>query len=128
MRREIRTDRAPAPIGPYSQAVLLEGDGLLFTAGQIALDPTTGELAGNVEEQTVRVMENLKAVIEEAGGTMEGIVKTTIYLKNVDDFPRVNAVYERYFGKPPFPARSTVEVSALPRGALVEIEAVVKIS
>jgi 2-iminobutanoate/2-iminopropanoate deaminase len=126
MLKEIVTDRAPRPIGPYSQAVIGEGRRLLFTAGQIALDVDTGNIvSGGIEEQTRRVLDNLRAVIEEAGGKMEGVIKTTIFLAHMSDFPQVNAVYETYFRKPPYPARSTVEVAALPRGALVEVDAVV---
>ncbi|MFQ6103041.1 MAG: RidA family protein [Candidatus Glassbacteria bacterium] len=122
------TDKAPAPIGPYSQAICLEEEGLLFTAGQIAIDPGTGQMvAGGIEEQTRMVLENLKAVIKAAGSDTGKTVKTTIYLKNMDDFPKVNAIYETYFSRQPYPARSTVEVASLPKGALVEIDAVVKI-
>jgi len=124
--KEVFTDRAPKPIGPYSQAVIHRGTGLLFTAGQIALDADTGDIvSGGVEEQTRRVLDNLTAVIEEAGGKMEGVIKTTIFLAHMSDFPKVNAVYETYFRGPPYPARSTVEVAALPREALVEVDAVV---
>jgi 2-iminobutanoate/2-iminopropanoate deaminase len=122
---EIGTGNAPKPIGPYSQAVLVKGQGLLFTAGQIGLDPATGEMvSGGVEEQAHRVLENLKAIIEAANGTLEDVVKTTIYLKNMGDFSKVNTVYASYFATRPYPARSTVEVASLPKGALVEIDAV----
>ena len=126
--KAIASDKAPTPIGPYSQAVFLEEEGLLFTAGQIALDPETGQMVpGTIEEQTRIVLENLKVVIEAAGGTMGDIVKTTIYLQDMSDFQKVNAIYETYFMEPPYPARSTVQVASLPKGALVEIDAVVKI-
>jgi 2-iminobutanoate/2-iminopropanoate deaminase len=129
MKREIVTAKAPEAIGPYSQAILIEETGLLFTAGQIALDPGTGQMStGGVEEQTEKVLDNLTAVIEAAGGNLEGVVKTTIYLSDMGNFPKVNAVYEKYFNKPPFPARTTVEVASLPNGALVEMDTVVKLS
>ncbi|MEO0226109.1 MAG: RidA family protein [candidate division WOR-3 bacterium] len=122
-RSEIfKTDKAPAAIGPYSQAV---GFGqFIFTAGQIGLDPKTGTLVqGGIENQTRQVLENIKAVIEGAGSSLEKVLKTTIYLKNLDDFAKVNEIYARYFSKEP-PARSTVEVANLPKGALIEIEAI----
>jgi len=125
MLKEVVTDRAPRPIGPYSQAVIVSGTGLLFTAGQIAMDPVSGEMVeGGVEEQTRLVLDNLQAVIEGAGGKMNGVIRTTIFLASMTDFPKVNAVYETYFKEPPFPARTTVEVAALPKGALVEVDAV----
>ena len=128
MIKKIETNNAPAPIGPYSQAVLIEAMGFVFTAGQIALDADSGEMiVGGVEDQTFKVMENLKAVIEAAGGNMGSVIKTTIFLKDMADFPKVNTVYERYFSTPPYPARSTVEVASLPKDALVEIDAVVKV-
>ncbi|MFH1074551.1 MAG: RidA family protein [Candidatus Firestonebacteria bacterium] len=118
----IHTDKAPKAIGPYSQAV--KAGNLVFISGQIALDPVTGiRVTGGVEVQTKRVMDNLKAVVEAAGGSMEKIVKTTIYLKNIEDFKFVNVVYEKYFSAN-FPARATVGVSGLPKGVDVEIEAV----
>lgn len=125
MAKEITTTKAPQPIGPYSQAVLIENLRLLFSAGQIGADPATGEIVpGGIEEQTRRALENLRGVIEAAGGSLEGIVKTTIYLASMGDFPKVNSIYGNYFAKGPYPARSTVEVAALPKGALVEIDAV----
>lgn len=119
----IHTDNAPGAIGPYSQAAI--ANGLLFTAGQIALDPATGEMStGNVREQTEIVMRNLTAVITEAGATWADVVKTTVYLHDMAAFPTVNEIYGRWLGEAR-PARSTVQVSALPRGGLVEIDAVV---
>jgi 2-iminobutanoate/2-iminopropanoate deaminase len=121
-RRTILTDRAPKPIGPYSQAVLV--DGWLYCSGQIPLDPATGQMvAGNVRAQADRVLRNLQAVVEAAGGTLRDVVKTTIFLQSIDDFPAVNEVYAAFFPSDP-PARSTVEAARLPKGALVEIEAV----
>lgn len=122
-RKEIvATGNAPAAIGPYSQAV--QTGGFLFVSGQIPLDPDSGELvAGSIAEQTRQVMENVKAILAAAGLDMERIVKTTIYLADLDDFATVNAIYGEYFAGDP-PARATVQVSRLPRGARVEIEAI----
>lgn len=120
--RIVQTDKAPAAIGPYSQATIA-GD-FLFTAGQIALDPATGQIVqGDVTVQAERVMRNLTAVLEAAGTAWPNVVKTTVYLQDMADFPRVNEVYGRMIGDAR-PARSTVQVSALPRGVLVEIDAV----
>jgi 2-iminobutanoate/2-iminopropanoate deaminase len=119
----VHTDQAPAAIGPYSQGVV--ANGLLFTAGQIALDPATGQVvAGDVVAQTERVMQNLSAILATAGASWGDVVKTTVYLHDMNDFPRVNEVYGKALGDAR-PARSTVQVSALPRGVLVEIDAVV---
>ena len=116
------TKNAPAPIGPYSQAV--EVGGFLFCSGQIAIDPATGELNnGTVTEQTELVMKNVGAVLEAAGYSFDNVVKTTIFLTDMADFPAVNEVYGRYFKSAP-PARSTVAVAGLPRGVKVEIEVV----
>ena len=118
----INTYKAPKAIGPYSQAVKYEN--FLFVSGQIALDPKTGELVGStVEEQTRQVMENIKAILEEAELNFNHVVKTTIYLKNINDFDKVNRVYGEYFPEHK-PARATIEVSNLPKGALVEIEVI----
>jgi len=123
----ISTKDAPAAIGPYSQAVRV-GD-TLFTSGQVALDPHTGNLVpGGIVEQTTRVLENLKAVLGAAGIDMIHVVKTTVFLKDMKDFAAMNEIYSRYFaptGVVP-PARSTVQVSALPKDALVEIECIAK--
>jgi 2-iminobutanoate/2-iminopropanoate deaminase len=121
----IATDKAPAAIGPYSQGV--RAGNLLFTAGQIPLDPATGQVAaGGITEQTTRVMENLKAILEEAGTSLAKAVKTTVYLKDMKDFAAMNAVYGEYLGAKGVapPARTTVEVSRLPKDVLVEIELV----
>ncbi|MDQ7056846.1 MAG: RidA family protein [Persephonella sp.] len=118
----IHTEKAPEAIGPYSQAVKYEN--LLFISGQIAIDPETQEFTGgDAKQQTERVMENIKAILEEAGLNFNHVIKTTIYLKNIQDFEAVNEVYGRYFTEHK-PARATVEVSNLPKGALVEIEAI----
>jgi len=118
----VHTENAPAAIGPYSQGVV--AGNLLFTAGQIALDPATGQIVqGDVTVQTERVMRNLTAVLESAGASWADVVKTTVYLQDMADFPRVNEVYGRMIGDAR-PARSTVQVSGLPRGVLVEIDAV----
>lgn len=124
--RTIHTDDAPAAVGPYSQAVGLPvGDReLLFLAGQIPLVPNTGELLeGPIEEQVDRVMRNLQAVLEAAGSGFEQVLKTTIYLRTMDDFAAVNEVYARYLGES-VPARATVAVAGLPKGVDVEIDAI----
>lgn len=118
----ILTQRAPAPIGPYSQAILHQG--VVFCSGQIALDPQTGELDGaGAAPQTRRVLDNLGAVLDQAGCSFADVVKTTVYLVEMNDFAAVNAVYEERFGESK-PARSTVAVAALPKGARVEIDCV----
>ena len=123
--RTVHTDRAPAAIGPYSQGVV--AGGFLFTAGQIALDPATGQIVeGDVVAQAERVMKNLTAVLTEAGTSSDRVVKTTVYLQDMADFPKVNDVYGRVIGSAR-PARSTVQVAGLPRGVLVEIDAVVAV-
>lgn len=124
----ISTHDAPAAIGPYSQAIRFSN--LLFTSGQVALDPATGTLIeGGVQEQTARALENLGAVLRAAGLGFQNVVKTTVFLKSMGDFAAVNEVYGRYFasGATP-PARSTVEVAGLPRNALVEIECIAAIA
>ncbi|SRR5258708_6259702 len=120
MKEPVHTDRAPNPIGPYSQAI--KANGFIFLSGQAALDPKTGQLiSGDVRQQTERTLENLKGVLEAAGGNLNHVVKVTVFLKNMNDFSAMNEVYTRYFGKVP-PARSTVEVARLPKDALVEID------
>lgn len=121
-RRIIATDRAPAAVGPYSQGV--RAGGLVFTAGQLGLVPGAGEFAGpDVESQTHQALQNLAAVLEAGGSCLEHVLKTTVFLADMAEFPRMNAVYAEFFGGQP-PARSTVQVAALPLGARVEIEAV----
>lgn len=125
MRNVISTDRAPAAIGPYSQAV--KANGLLFTAGQVAIDPATGNVIdGDVSEQTKQVLDNLKAVIETAGTDMSTVVKTTVFLTKPDDFAPMNKVYAQYFPKDP-PARTTIFVKSLPMNVAVEIDAIVQL-
>jgi len=120
-RTAISTPGAPAAIGPYSQAIAI--DDLVFCSGQLGLDPATGELAAGVEAQAERSMQNLTAVLAEAGLTFDDVLKTTIFLADMGDFAAVNAVYGRYMPDPP-PARSTIQAGALPKGGLVEIEAI----
>jgi 2-iminobutanoate/2-iminopropanoate deaminase len=123
--RTISTAHAPAAIGPYSQGII--ANGFLFTAGQIALDPATGNVVdGDVTVQTERVLANLAAILKAANASWDQVVKTTVYLAEMADFPRVNEVYARAFGAAR-PARSTVQVAGLPRGVLVEIDAVVAV-
>ncbi len=120
MREVITTDRGPKAIGPYSQAV--KANGFIFISGQIPLDPRTQELVeGDVARQTERVMENLKGIVEAAGSSLDRVVKTTVFLKDLADFPAMNEVYSRYFPANP-PARATVQVARLPRDVRVEIE------
>jgi len=122
-RQEVRTDEAPAPVGPYSQAIRA-GD-LVYASGQIPLDPASGEkVEGEIEDEARQVLANLKAVLEAAGSGMDRVVKATVYLTDLSLFPRVNAVYAEAFDVDPAPARVTVGVSALPLGALVEIDAI----
>jgi 2-iminobutanoate/2-iminopropanoate deaminase len=122
MKRQIATDSAPKAIGPYSQAI--EAGPYLFCSGQIALDPASGELvSGGVEVQTRQVLDNLRAVLEAAGSSLGQVVKTTVFLTDMADFPAMNRVYAEYFREAP-PARATVAVAGLPRGVAVEIEAV----
>ena len=120
-RRLVSTDNAPKAIGPYSQAVVAAG--LVHCSGQIALDPRSGELlAGDVRAQTERVLENLKAVLAAAGSDFARVVKCNVYLANIEDFAAMNAVYGRYFSGNEAPARATVGIGRLPKGALVEID------
>jgi 2-iminobutanoate/2-iminopropanoate deaminase len=124
-KQAVSTKAAPAAIGPYSQAVRIGG--FLYTSGQVALDPASGVLVtGGVAEQTVRVIENLKAVLAAGGASLAQVVKTTVFLKNIGDFATMNEVYARYFAAEDViaPARSTVEVARLPKDALVEIEVI----
>jgi 2-iminobutanoate/2-iminopropanoate deaminase len=118
----ITTEKAPKAIGPYSQAVRIEG--LVYTAGQIGLDPATMDLVGEgVEAQTLQVLTNLKHVLEAAGTDMDHVIKTTVFLDNMDDFSAMNTIYAEFFAENP-PARSTVSVKGLPKGARVEIEVI----
>jgi 2-iminobutanoate/2-iminopropanoate deaminase len=122
MQEEIKTDKAPKAIGPYSQAIV--ANGFVFASGQIPIDPATGELnTGTIEEQTRQVLKNLTAVLEAAGTSLHKVVKATVFLQDMNDFTRMNAVYGEFF-KPPYPARAAVQVARLPKDAKVEIEAV----
>ena len=125
MKTVIFTENAPAPIGPYNQAVL-KGD-TLYTSGQIALDPTTMELVlDDIETETKQVMENMKAVLEAAGMTFENVVKTTIFIMNMNDFAAINKVYGSYFNEKTAPARETVQVACLPKNVSIEISLIAK--
>ncbi|MCI8769884.1 MAG: RidA family protein [Lachnospiraceae bacterium] len=122
MKTEISTKNAPAAIGPYSQAI--EVNGMVYTSGMIPICPQTGELVtGSVEEQAEQALSNLKALVEASGSSMDRVVKTVVFIKNMDDFAKINAIYEKYFTEP-YPARSCVEVARLPKDVLLEIEAV----
>lgn len=126
MKTIIQTDQAPAAIGPYSQAV--QSGSLLFISGQIPIDPATGELvSGGFRPQTLQVLAHLKAVLAAAEATFEHVVKTTVFLADMADFPEFNALYADAFGDMEPPARSTLQVAALPKGALIEIEALAAI-
>lgn len=120
--KEIKTTGAPGPIGPYSQAVT--AGGMIFLSGQIPLDPASGELVtGDIGAQTRRVLENLAAVLKEAGSSMQAVVKTTIFMKDLSRFGEMNAVYGEFFSAP-YPARATVQAAALPKGVDIEIDAI----
>jgi len=126
MKKQIASDHAPKAIGPYSQAIV--HNGIIYCSGQIPLDPATGQMVeGDVAAQTVRVLENLKAVLEAAGAGFPDVLKTTVFLKNMSDFPKMNEVYGRYFPAVP-PARSTVEAARLPRDVQVEIDCIAAIA
>ena len=123
MKKIIATEKAPAAIGPYSQAI--DCGTFLITSGQVPIDPATGELVpGGVTEQARQSLCNIKAILAQAGLTMDHVVKTTVFLKNMSDFAAMNAVYAEFFTEGNYPARSAVEVGALPKGALVEIETI----
>ncbi|PPD58746.1 RidA family protein [Dehalogenimonas etheniformans] len=125
MKKEIiHTDQAPKAIGPYSQAV--KTSNLLFTSGQLPIDPATGEVSGDISVQTKRVLENLKAILTAAGGSLDDVVKATVFITDLSNFSAMNNVYSSYFKALP-PARSTVEVSGLAKNSLVEIEVVAQI-
>jgi len=120
MKDIVLTDRGPKPIGPYSQAI--KSNGLLFISGQVALDPKTGEFyGGDIRQQTERVLENLKGIVEAGGSHMSRAVKATVFLKDMNDFAAMNETYGKYFSSAP-PARTTIQVARLPKDALVEID------
>jgi len=120
MKKAISTDKAPKAIGPYSQAI--KANGFLFVSGQIPLDPVKGEIVGTtIEEQTHQVLKNLQAILEAVGSSMANVVKATVYLADLNDFSRMNAIYAQYFPEP-YPARAAFQVARLPREARIEIE------
>jgi len=126
MKNIIQTDKAPKAIGPYSQAI--KTDLMVYTAGQVGMDPSTGELvSGGIEEQTRQALKNLQNILAASGSSFEKVVKTTVFLNDMNDFAKMNAIYAESFPENP-PARSTVAVAALPKGALVEIEVVALLS
>jgi 2-iminobutanoate/2-iminopropanoate deaminase len=122
MKNVVATNRGPKPIGPYSQAI--KANGFIYLSGQVALDPKSGEIVGSdIRQQTERVFENIIGILEAAGANLHHVIKTTVFLKDMNDFPAMNEVYARYFTAAA-PARSTVEVSRLPKDTLVEIEVI----
>jgi|SRR6476646_4567194 len=124
-RKVIRTEQAPAPVGPYNQAIAASGQ-LVFVAGQIALDPQTGTIVGegDVVRQTEQVMANLEAILKEAGATFADVVRTTVFLADMDDFAAVNSIYARHFDEATAPARACVQVARLPKDVRVEIDCI----
>lgn len=122
--KEIKTNKAPAAIGPYSQAIVTGN--ILFTSGQIPINPDTGVIPDGADEQANQVFINLKNLLEEAGTSIDNVVKTTVFIKNMEDFAKINEIYEKYFSRP-YPVRSCVEVARLPKDVLIEIEAIAKI-
>ncbi|MBQ2741386.1 MAG: RidA family protein [Oscillospiraceae bacterium] len=122
--KEIQTNNAPAAVGPYSQAVVTNN--MLFTSGQIPVNPLTGEIPDGIEAQANQVFTNLKNLLEAAGTSIAKTIKTTVFIQNMDDFAKVNQIYEAYFSAP-YPARSCVEVSKLPKGVLIEVEAIAEV-
>lgn len=124
MKKELKSEAAPKAIGPYSMAI--ESDGLIYTSGQLGLDPVTGKLVStDIEAQTTQVMKNLEAVLKAANVTFNDVIKTTIFCVNLADFPKINKIYGSFL-KEPFPARSTLQVAALPLGGLIEIEMIAR--
>ncbi|GAB6160404.1 RidA family protein [Howardella ureilytica] len=121
MQRVIKTDRAPGAIGPYSQAI--EVNGMLYTSGVIPVDPATGEIGNSIEQQAEQAFTNICNLVEDAGSSVDKIIKTTVFIKNMDDFGKINDIYMKHF-KEPFPARSCVEVARLPKDVLLEIECI----
>lgn len=122
--KQISTNNAPAAIGPYSQAIVTGG--MLFCSGQIPIDPATGNIPEGVEAQAEQALTNVKNLIEAAGSSIDNVVKTTVFIKNMDDFGKINEIYAKYFTEP-FPARSCVEVARLPKDVLLEVEAIVEL-
>ncbi len=124
MKEIIKTDKAPGAIGPYSQGVRIEN--LIFTSGQIAINPQTGKISESIEEQTKQVLENIKEILEAGGTNINNVIKTTVFLKNMNDFEKMNSIYETYFINEK-PARSAIEVSRLPKDVKIEIEVIAHI-
>lgn len=124
MKEIVETKAAPGAIGPYSQAIKLNG--MVYTSGQLPVDPETGAMPDGADKQAEQSLKNLKAVVEAAGSSMDKVVKTTVFIKHMDDFARINEVYAKFFDAP-YPARSCVEVARLPKDALVEIECIAEI-
>lgn len=122
--KEIKTTNAPAAIGPYSQAI--ECNGLLFTSGQIPVNPTSGEIPQGVYEQAMQAFTNVKNLIEASGGSVDNVIKTTVFIKDMNDFATINEVYAKFFTEP-YPARSCVEVARLPKDVLLEVETIVEL-
>lgn len=122
--REIKTNRAPAAIGPYSQAIIMGS--LVFTSGQIPVNPETGEIPDGAQAQAKQVFENIKNLLDASGTSIDNVVKTTVFIKNMEDFSKINEIYQEYFTQP-YPARSCVEVAKLPKGVLIEVEAIAEI-
>lgn len=125
MKDVVLTDKGPKPIGPYSQAI--RANGFLYVSGQVALDPKTGDFVGtDIRQQTEKTLENIKGILEAAGSNLHHVVKTTVFLKDMNDFAAMNEAYSKYFSQAP-PARSTVQVARLPKDALVEIEVIAEL-
>lgn len=125
MKKPIATTKAPAAIGPYAQGNIVGG--LIFSSGQIPLDPATGAFPEGIEAQTKQSLENVKAILEEAGSSMDKVIKTTVFLKDMNDFAVMNQVYGSFFKEGAYPSRSAVEVARLPKDALVEIEVIAEV-
>lgn len=125
MKKIIATNNAPAAIGPYSQGIQIGN--LVYTSGQIPVDPATGVMPATIEEQTRTSLSNVKAILEQAGSGMDKVIKTTVFLKDMNDFAAMNEVYKSFFEEGSFPARSAVQVARLPKDALVEIEAIAEV-
>lgn len=127
IKQAVHSEQAPKAIGPYSQAIVYNG--IAYLSGQIALDPVSGQvIEGGIEAQTERVMENLKAVLGAAGSSFKQVLKTTVFLADMAEFPKMNEVYGRYFADGPAPARATVQAAGLPRGVRVEIECIAAVT
>ena len=122
--KEIKTNNAPQALGPYSQGIIMNN--IIFASGQIGINPENGIIASTIEEQAKQALKNLKAVLEAGGASMQNVVKTTVFIKNMDDFAKVNEIYAEFFTEP-YPARSCVEVARLPKDLLVEIEAIAEL-